>query len=349
MKKNPLKSTAKFPSKPIIFDLSRKIHLVKLNQLIKEKKLTVRDDYTEQLHELKAILALSSTDPSGTETSNLPLWQQGKWVYFPWLATVSHILNDLEYQLVRTARNRNLITEAEQKKIYNATVGIAGLSIGNSVALALTLQGGARRIRLADHDQLSLSNLNRIRAGAQHLGIPKAILTAQQIYEINPYAEIEIFEDGLTEKNIISFFKGLDIIVDEMDNLAMKYLLREQARSHRIAVVMGADNADSAVIDIERYDRNPSTQFFNGRLGNISYDQLSKLGKVETGEMIEKLIGAEHQDERMRKSLLQIGKTLVSWPQLGGTAMLNGAAVAYYVRQILTGKSVPQRSSISLK
>jgi len=45
----------------------------------------------------------------------------------------------------------------------------------------------------------------------------------------------------------------------------------------------------------------------------------------------------------------EIGKSLVSWPQLGGAALLNGSAVAYAVRKILNDQPVEEnRALISL-
>jgi len=229
---------------------------------------------------------------------------------------------------------------------------LAGLSVGNSVALALVLQGGARYIRLADNDQLALSNLNRIRATVQDLGSKKVYVTARQIYTLNPYAKVDVFPDGLTQKNISKFFAGppkLDIMIDEIDNLAVKYLIREQAKKHKLAVVMAADNGDNAVVDVERYDLNPKLPFFHGRIGKTSYEKLSTLNKFGIGKTITQHIGPENVTERMQQSLLQMGKTIVSWPQLGGAALLNGSAVAYCVRRILNGQPIESnRALISL-
>jgi hypothetical protein len=51
----------------------------------------------------------------------------------------------------------------------------------------------------------------------------------------------------------------------------------------------------------------------------------------------------------MQASLLEMGKTIVSWPQLGGAALINGAAVAYCVRKILNGEELESnRALISL-
>lgn len=355
--------TRKIESKPIIFSFADEQQKEKVMTLLKSGAIQhVTDDYEEQVLELFAInnptlvYTPAFKTATGAHLATLvkqkPLWQQGNWVYFPWISTLTHILAENEFQRVRTARNRNLITETEQSKFYNATIGIGGLSVGSSVALAIALQGGGKHFRLADFDKLSLSNTNRVRAGIENLGIEKVYVTARQIYLTNPYAIVEVVVDGLTPENIEKFFTGepkLDIVIDELDNLAVKYLIREQAKKHGIAVIMAADNGDNAVVDIERYDLDPNTPFFHGRMGEVSYEMLKNLDKFGIGKTITKHIGAENVTEAMQQSLLEMGKTIVSWPQLGGAALINGAAVAYCVRRILNKQSIENnRSLISL-
>jgi len=350
-------------SKPAIFNLRHESDRKRLRTLFSKRRIQqVADDYREQLRELFAVKNPSKVYEPEFDNEfknflrklekNRPLWQQGRWVYFSWLFTLVHILEDEDFQLVRTARNKNLIEDGEQEKFYNAVVGIGGLSVGNSVALAIVLQGGAKRIRLADHDRLALSNTNRIRVGVQNLGLSKVEMTARQIYEINPYAKVDILSEGLTRRNIGKFFSGpprLDIVIDELDNLAVKYLIREQARKHKLAVVMAADNGDNAVVDIERYDLNPKTPFFHGRMGKVTYSQLTSLDKFGIGKLITKHVGPENVTIRMQQSLLEMGKTIVSWPQLGGAALINGSAVAYCVRKILNNQPLENdRALISL-
>ncbi|HPF91885.1 MAG TPA: hypothetical protein PLL57_14590, partial [Flavobacteriales bacterium] len=71
----------------------------------------------------------------------------------------------MEFALVRTDRNRNKITREEQAILSSKKVGVIGLSVGQSVSLTLALERSFGEIRLADHDTLELSNLNRIRSG----------------------------------------------------------------------------------------------------------------------------------------------------------------------------------------
>lgn len=344
-------------SKPLIFNLQEEDDLLKFSQLIFENRIQhVVDDYQEQLKEYFQVSnpSLVYAPDFGEKflkyfediQKNVPLWQHGRWVFFPWLSTFVHVLEEDYFQLVRTARNKNLINKEEQEVFYNSTVGIAGLSVGNSIALAIALQGGAKHIKLADHDNLSLSNINRVRSGVDNLGVLKVEVTARQIYVLNPYVEIDIFPEGLTKDNVPMFFNGLDIVIDELDNLAVKFLIREQAKKHKIAVVMGADNGDNAVIDIERYDENSNTDFFHGRMGDVTYEKLLKLDKFGIGKTITQHIGAENVTERMQQSLLEMGKTIVSWPQLGGAALLNGSAVAYCVRKILNKQPLEDNRAI---
>ncbi len=333
-----------------LFDLSNSSDQGALQKLIDEDKIRyVKDDYEEQIKEYFQITNPENVFSPDFENRFLsffkklkehsPLWQMGRWVYFPWKATIVHILDESAFQMVRTARNRHLISPEEQTQFYNSVIGVAGLSVGNSIALTIILQGGARHIKLADNDTLALSNTNRIRTSIENLGLAKAEMTARQIYEINPYAKVEIFSAGLDEKNIEEFFTGsvkLDLIIDEIDNLGVKYLIREQARKYRVPLLMAVDNGENGIIDIERYDISADTPFFHNRMGEVSYEKLNGLKKMEIGEMIARHVGPENVSERMRNSLLEIGKTIVSWPQLGSAALLNSSAVAYCARKILT-------------
>ncbi|MEK7185437.1 MAG: ThiF family adenylyltransferase [Patescibacteria group bacterium] len=354
-------STTNAESRPQIFDLAREDDRSALAKTAEGGEIKrVIDDYEEQEKEHFQISNPSEVYKPEFKSKFDEHWQKqiskygspvnmGRWVFYPWLSTLVHVLEDDRFQQVRTARNRELINSTEQKKFYETTIGIAGLSVGNSVALAIVLQGGAKHIKLADHDRLALSNLNRIRSGVEFLGVSKVEMTARQIYTINPYAEVEIFPDGLGKHNMENFFAGLTLVIDEIDNLAVKFLIREEARKRRLAVVMAADNGDNGVVDIERYDLDRDTKFFHGRMGDVTYESLLSLDKFGIGKMITRHVGPENVTERMQESLLEMGKTIVSWPQLGGAALLNGSAAAYCVRKILNGQAIEDnRALVSL-
>jgi len=167
---------------------------------------------------------------------------------------------------------------------------------------------------LADPDTLELTNLNRIRGSIADLTAPKVRMTAQQVYELDPFAKLDLFPKGITEENIERFFDGpprLDIVVDEVDNLGMKIRLREEAKKRRVPVVMATDNGDSGILDIERHDLYDDILLFHGRAGNnIAKRVLGKrLPLPIVGKIIgEELVGFDIVEERMQNSLLEIGK-----------------------------------------
>lgn len=365
-----LKSThvsSKIP-KPSFFDLSKLTDLEKLDRLLRDQPSpAVIDTYEQQLKELFVVEhPWLNLDPPRREQEFAAFrtqyygasqgWEMGVWVYLPWRHVLLHLLPDADYQRVRTARNRDLITVREQQRYYHSTIGIAGLSVGNSCALAIVLMGGGKRMRLADPDTLELTNLNRIRGSIAELTQPKVFMTARQIYELDPYANLELYPEGLTEKNITKFFDGpprLDVVIDEIDNIGMKVRIRQEARQRGIPVVMAADNGDGGILDVERHDKQKNILPFHGRAGkNIAKRVVGKkLPLPVVGQIItEDLLGAGNITDRVQRSLLQIGSKLPTWPQLGGAAVLNGVAVAATVRRILNGQPiVGQRAMLSLE
>lgn len=352
------------PPQPQFFQLSKTSDQEKLSAILeKDPYIKIVDTYENQLKELFVLenpwlhLNHDQRDKEfepyrDTYFGNQESWQMGNWVYLPWRHAVLHLLEDNSYQKVRTARNRNLITAGEQEKYYNSTIGIAGLSVGNSCALAIVLTGGGKHMKLADPDTLEVVNLNRIRSSVTEITEPKVYLTARQIYELDPYADLTLYPGGITEENFKDFFQSLDVIVDEVDNLTIKIRLRQQAKKQRVPLLMATDNGDSGLLDIERYDLDPSLEPFHGRLSPEDQEKIltKKLPLMEVGRIIgEKLVGMEIVEQRMKDSLMQIGKSIPTWPQLGNAAVLNGVAVSAATRNILTGRPLTDsRALLSL-
>ena len=166
-------------------------------------------------------------------TDGRPLDLFGRWVYYPWSGQLVHLLPPAEFRELRLDRNRHKVTRDEQAALDRLTVGIVGLSVGNAIANTLALEGTCGHLRLADSDWLSLSNLNRIRAGVDAIGLPKTVLAARQILELDPYAALSLVETGLSASTMAEFLAGpppVDVVLDECDDLRLKVLLREVAR-----------------------------------------------------------------------------------------------------------------------
>ncbi|MFN3999204.1 Rv1355c family protein [Algoriphagus sp.] len=266
----------------------------------------------------------------------------GAWVFYPWKNTLVHILDEEDFIRIRTLRNNYKITPSEQLELRKKKVGIVGLSVGQSIALAMTLERSFGEIRLADFDTLELSNLNRLKAGVTSLGLEKVVIAAREISEIDPYLKVTLYREGITTQNIDEFLVGngkLDLLIDECDSLDIKFLIREKAKLEQIPVIM--DTSDRGMLDIERFDQEPDRPIFHGLLNGISISELANLSNKERVALGLKITGLESLSLRMKASLLEVGSTITSWPQLASAVFLGGATVAHVGRRILLGDNIP--------
>ncbi|WP_328748871.1 ThiF family adenylyltransferase [Streptomyces sp. NBC_00285] len=273
-----------------------------------------------------------------------PRNRYGTWVWYPWSARLVHVLPAEEFRLVRTDRNRDKITRVQQQALLGRRIGVLGLSVGNSAALTCAMEGVGGSFRLADFDRLGLSNLNRLRAGVHDLGVEKTVLCARQMYEIDPYLDIEIHRSGVTEETIEAFFgtapgTGLNLLVEECDTLWAKFAAREHARARRVPVLMDAN--DRGLLDVERFDEEPDRPLFHGRADGLTAHDVRGLDPAGSLDVLLRIVDESRLSPAMTDALGRIGRTLSSWPQLASGVALGGALVTDTARRILLGAPVP--------
>lgn len=259
------------------------------------------------------------------------------WVYFPWRKIAVRTVAEAQYLQLRTARNRNLITSEEQENYRSIILGIAGLSVGSSAFYASVITGGPRTIKIADHDHLEVTNLNRVFYSLLDIGQKKAIIAAQRAWELDPFLDLQVWDDGLNTKTIKEFIIGkpsLDVFVDAIDDLSLKVEARKICKEHGIPVLMATDVGDGAVLEVERYDLDRNLEIFNGRGEKLKVDNIQHWSRQEWMAAAAMIIGPEFLSPRMEQSAREVGKTLAGIPQLGTAAFISGATLAYAVRCI---------------
>ena len=141
----------------------------------------------------------------------------------------------------RFSRNLGFISEAEQQKLIDSTVAIAGAGGDGGLLAEQLARMGVGSIRLADPESFELENINR-QAGAttKTIGKNKAYVVGELIREINPEIELEVYEEGITENNVEEFVDGADLVVDETEFTlhAIGVALARQARHKNIPNLM---------------------------------------------------------------------------------------------------------------
>jgi tRNA A37 threonylcarbamoyladenosine dehydratase/nitroreductase len=312
-----------------------------------EGGLTVHDALGDQLAELvetrEPAADLGPDALRGRIAAHLrgvPSAEYGTWFLFPWSRRVVHVLPEAEFRELRASRNRNKISSDEQERLRALRIGVVGLSVGSASAVALAMEQVGGELCLADFDRLSLSNLNRLRAGVHELGVSKAVLTARAIAELDPYVRIRPFLEGITDANLDAFLRPggrpLDLLVEECDDLWLKVRIREAARALRIPVVM--ETSDRGLLDVERFDLEPDRPIFHGLLGGVDAEQLRGLGTHDKVPVVLRILGERTVSPRLAASLVEVRSTIKTWPQLASAVSLGAAVVTDTARRIALGQ-----------
>ncbi|GAB2644458.1 Rv1355c family protein [Nocardia goodfellowii] len=309
--------------RPLILDESAPGDAPMLAQLRKSARIRILDLRDPLRRELGKI-----TNPIEAEPTD-------RWVYYPWRRTMVGLLDETSFRALRLDRNRNKLTRAEQRRLSEQRIGVVGQSVGHACAYTIALEGGCGMLRLADFDEIELSNLNRVPGNIFDIGVNKSIVTARRIAELDPYLPVEVRTSGITEDSVEEFLTGLSIVIEECDSLDIKFAVREGARRHRIPLLM--ETSDRGLFDVERYDLEPGRLPFHGLLGATTGADLRGLSTKDKAPHVMRILDPGQLSARMAASLVEIDETVTTWPQLGGEVQLGAAIVAAAVRRIGLG------------
>lgn len=335
--------------RPILFVLQDENDRCRYDDLVKsEPNILIFDNIQSQLRELVKV-ENPSKNPTEQEFEQLiadhlhgrDIGSYGVWAYYPWSKRLIHVLPEDEFIAVRTNRNQNKVTATEQKTLQSKCAGIIGLSVGQSIALTMAMERTCGTLKLADFDLVELSNLNRIRTGLHNLEVSKVFIAAREIAEIDPFIQVEIFEEGLTDDNMNDFFDGaqkLDLLVEVCDSLDVKLKCRIEARKRQIPVVM--ETNDRCMLDIERFDIEPERAILHGLVNDEDIAAVGQLNGRQRMELVLKIVDGQNLSASMKSSFAEVGKTLRSWPQLASSVTLGAGVTTDVVRRLLLNEDI---------
>ncbi|WP_257669518.1 Rv1355c family protein [Parapedobacter tibetensis] len=330
---------------PLFFRIGNPEDREGLAKLLERKPyIQVFDTIEPQLKELiKSSLPTETLEESRlcslieNHVGDTPFDEYGVWVYYPWNEKLVHLLDENEFAELRTNRNKYKITAEEQFVLTKKKIGVIGLSVGQSVSLTLAMERGFGELRIADFDELEITNLNRLRSGVHNMGLKKTVIVAREIAEIDPYLKITCFHDGITTENLESFLLDggkLDVLIDECDGVDVKINCRLAAKKHHIPVLMEA--SDRGTVDIERFDLEPDRPILHGFVEHLD---ISNFKNLKTNEQklpyILAFAGVETLSIRMKASAIEVGQSISTWPQLASAVTMGGGITADVCRRVL--------------
>ncbi len=136
-----------------------------------------------------------------------------------------------------------------QARLAKSCVLIAGAG-GLGSASAFYLAGaGIGHIKIADHDTVEISNLNRqILHADTALGQPKGVSAAARLTAFNTGIQVTGLCERITHDTITAMLEGVDIIVDGCDSYETRQVLNRASLALRLPYVYAGVNGFDAMV-----------------------------------------------------------------------------------------------------
>jgi molybdopterin/thiamine biosynthesis adenylyltransferase len=128
-----------------------------------------------------------------------------------------------------------------QQRLKAATVALVGAGgLGAPAALYLAA-AGVGALRLIDHDDVSLSNLQRqVIYRSVDVGVSKVECARAVLVEVNAHVTVEAMAQRLDDSNAAYLLKGADIVLDGTDDFATRLAVNAACHELGVTLISGA-------------------------------------------------------------------------------------------------------------
>ena len=143
------------------------------------------------------------------------------------------------------SRTELIIGKEGIEKLNNAKVAIFGIGGVGSYVVEGLVRAGVQNFILVDDDKVCLTNLNRqIIATRSTIGKQKVEVAKERILDINPKANVEIYQEFFMPNSQEILDNSVDYIVDSVDTVTAKIELVMRANRLNIPIIssMGTGN-----------------------------------------------------------------------------------------------------------
>ena len=194
------------------------------------------------------------------------------------------------------SREELLIGKEAMEKLKKAKVAIVGLGGVGSFVLEGLARGGVGNFVLVDDDKVCLTNTNRqLIALRSTIGKPKVEVAKERVLDINPKANVEIYQEFFLPETEGIIDDTLDYIVDAVDTVTAKVELVMRANELNIPIIcsMGTGNkldpTKFVITDIYKTEMDPLAKVMRKEMRKRNIKHLKVLySKEEPIEIDEK-------------------------------------------------------------
>jgi tRNA threonylcarbamoyladenosine dehydratase len=241
-----------------------------------------------------------------------------------------------------TQRNEGIISEGWQSRLRATRFIVAGCGSTGGACVMPLVRTGAERFVLLDPGRYELNNLNRQDAVLADVGVNKAAATRKRILAVNPFADVYVFEDGVTPETITARLASEDIVIDAVDvttnaGVRAKYALHEAACELRLKVLTAYDIAATQFIEL--FDYQHVREPLRGRV-SATFTSQQVLRALVPPLVLPREIFAELLKRREDPAR--------AFPQLAMTSTLFGALAVSYLLRAINGEKIKSRIRIDL-
>ncbi|MDA1190711.1 MAG: ThiF family adenylyltransferase [Candidatus Poribacteria bacterium] len=337
-----------------------------------DNEATLRERFNDEW--LRYAEAMMRSDGAGLD--------YGVYAYYPDANELVHYCPRYWHRVVSVASNSKLIADPkgelswrEIRGVFEETVvAVAGGSVGSNILHSVVMDLRPNDVKIADKSVFKMENINRVRLGYKDIVRNnelrrnpmdlmlrnKAQVAASQLYAIDPYVNVHVYDGGITEATIARFFEGDEdesattFLVEEIDDPRMKVRLREEARKRGIPVLMMTDVGSCVQLDLMRYDLDPTFPLAYGTSDDYLHDATNAVydrggDRDAFFAFVDALIGTDYRQDELNDILNGNSEVPTSTiiPQLGSTAAMAGAIAAETIARIQLGEEYPPRVLIN--
>ena len=213
----------------------------------------------------------------------------------------------MKEKLNRFIKNTDVISEKEQKQLFNKSVLIAGCGgLGGFVGEYITRLGIGTLI-LCDYDSFEHSNTNRqLLCTEDTLKKNKAAEAEKRSYLINPNINVIAITEKLTEKNINDILSQADMVIDALDNTKDRIMLEKFASNKNIPLISAAVTGLMGQVAVSLPGDMTVFKLFDGYDEKEKQSTLSFAAGIVAGYAVNEALNIMLKKQHTRKSVMFI-------------------------------------------
>lgn len=134
-----------------------------------------------------------------------------------------------------------ILSSDEQVQLRGKKVCIVGCGGLGGYVVEMLGRIGIGELTLIDGDVFVSSNLNRqLLSLPENLGISKVEVAKKRLLQIDESLIVHTMPVFLDEQNALSLLKGHDVVIDALDQIAIRFVLQEACKTLNTPLIHGA-------------------------------------------------------------------------------------------------------------